>query len=548
MENRKHIETKHLLTILLLAYMFFFQGIGSYSLKEPDEGRYAEIPREMIELHDYVVPHLNYVRYFEKPPLFYWAVAASYKALGISEWSFRLPNALSALLCVVALYLGLRRWSGERAAFLSALILQSSFGFFAMARIVTIDMFFTLWTSLALLFFYGYYRERKTFFIYLFYLAMALATLAKGPVVLILMGATLIIYLFTERNIAFLKEMKILKGLLIYGILTVPWIVLISLKEKEFLYFFFIDQHVLRFLTTKHKRSGPLYYFIPVLLGGMFPWSLFLPRAVISLWSRKELRLFFIWSGVVFVFFSISSSKLPPYILPLFPSLSIIIASLFADKWEQFARRHHEIAVYALVFLVFATSAFIQGNSTFAPWLGAISPDARDIVNGLRAFSIAVSVVSLVLAGLFLYRGSARYSFVFPSLVIYSFFVVVILMLNSNTIDKLNTTKRLSTMINQEGSKVEYLFSYGSFEETLPFYTKRPVLVAAYKGELEMGSEYEDAKKFFLTEDEFVRSFDGRQGAYCVVRGSRLERLRERLHGGFTILGSQNGRYLISPK
>jgi 4-amino-4-deoxy-L-arabinose transferase-like glycosyltransferase len=548
MKTLKNTQTKHLLTILLLAYMFFLHGIGSYSLKEPDEGRYAEIPREMIELKDYVVPHLNYVRYFEKPPLFYWAVAASYKAFGESEWSVRLPNALSALICVIALYLCIRRWFGERVAFLSSVVLQSSFGFFAMARIVTIDMFFTLWTSLALLFFWGYYKERKPFFIYLFYCALALATLAKGPVVLILMGATLIAYLLTEGNIAFLKEMKFLKGLLIYGILTVPWIVLISLKEKEFLYFFFIDQHVLRFLTTKHRRSGPFYYFIPVLLGGMFPWSLFIPRAVVSLWSRKELRLLFIWSGVVFVFFSVSSSKLPPYILPLFPSLSVIIASLFADKWEQSAKRRHEIVAYALVFLVFSTSAFIQGNSAFFPLIGAISPDARDIVNGLQGFSIAVSVVSLVLAGLFLCRRSAEYSFIFQSLILYSFFAVLILILNANTIDKVNTTKKLATMINQEGSKVEYLFTYGTFEETLPFYTKRPVLVVSFKGELEMGSGYEDAKRFFLTEEEFLRLFDGRQGAYCVVRGRKLEWLKERLTGGFVILGSQNGRYLISPK
>ena len=211
-EERKTTPVAHILALLLLAFIFFFNGIGSYSLKEPDEGRYAEIPREMVETGDYVVPHLDYVRYFEKPPLFYWAVALSYKLFGVSEGSFRFPNAFSAFLCVLALYFLGRRWFGSRIAFLSATILISSLGFFAMARVVTLDMFFTLWLFLSLLFFYGFYRERKPLFIYLFYAALALATLTKGPVAVILLGATIFIHLLLDRNLSFLKQMRWVSG------------------------------------------------------------------------------------------------------------------------------------------------------------------------------------------------------------------------------------------------------------------------------------------------------------------------------------------------
>jgi 4-amino-4-deoxy-L-arabinose transferase-like glycosyltransferase len=540
---------RHVVTILLLSYVFLFHAMGDYSLKEPDEGRYAEIPREMIELNDYVVPHLNYARYFEKPPLFYWAVAASYKVFGVSEWSFRFPNALSALLCVIALYFSIRRWFGERVAFISSLILESSFGFFAMARIVTIDMFFTLWLFLSLLSFYGYYRERNRLFIYLFYGAMALATLAKGPVVLILMGATLLIYLLSEGNLAFLKEMRPVHGILIYGIITLPWMVLISLREKGFFYFFFIDQHVLRFLTTRHKRSGPLYYFIPVLIGGMFPWSLFIPRALVSLWKKKELRLFFIWSGVVFVFFSISGSKLPPYILPLFPSLAIVIGYLFNEKWEEYAGWNYEMVGYLIIFLAFSGAALFQMNGAFIRMVGAIAMDARSILEGLKTFSVVISIVSLLLVCLFLIsRRFKTYSFWFSSLTLFSSFLVLLIMLNTNTLDSLNTTKRLSDIVNREGNNVRYLLTYGSFEETLPFYTKRRVLVASYKGELEMGSACDDTKAFFLTDADFVKLFNGNSGVYCVVKASKLLRLKDRLTGGYSVLGTQNGRYLISSK
>lgn len=184
-----------LLAVLAVSYFVFFYNLGGYSLKEPDEGRYAEIPREMIELGNYVVPHLDYTRYFEKPPLLYWACAASYKIFGISEWSFRLPNALAAFACVLAAWVFAGRWFSPRAGLLSGLMLATSFGFFALARIETIDMLFSFLLFASLACFYEFYRRRRRFFLYLFWAALALAVLAKGPVSLILMGATLVLFL-----------------------------------------------------------------------------------------------------------------------------------------------------------------------------------------------------------------------------------------------------------------------------------------------------------------------------------------------------------------
>ena len=394
----KEQKIKHIIALLLLSYAFFFYGIGDYSLKEPDEGRYAEIPREMNELHDYVVPHLNYVRYFEKPPLLYWTTAASFKLFGTNEWAFRFPNALCAFLCVIFLYFFIRRWFNEQMAFLSSVILITSFSFLAMARIVTTDMLFTLWLFLSLLLFYGYYREKKSFFIYLFYVAIAAATLAKGPVALILMGGTILIFLFTERNFHFITEMKLIKGLAIYLIITLPWIIAISLREKEFLYFFFMDQHILRFLTSKHKRSGPIYYFLPVLFGGMFPWSIFIPRAIVNTWKNKELRLMLIWVFVVFAFFSISGSKLPPYILPLFPPMAIILGYLFHEKWQSQVNRRVEISIYMLIFLVFGAAALLSQISPLSTYIQDMSGDTpASIIKDLLVFSLWVSLSSFIM-------------------------------------------------------------------------------------------------------------------------------------------------------
>jgi 4-amino-4-deoxy-L-arabinose transferase-like glycosyltransferase len=544
--GKKGTHIKHLIVLLLFAYVFFFHGLGAYSLKEPDEGRYAEIPREMIELGDYLVPHLNYVRYFEKPPLLYWAVSASYQVLGTDEWGFRFPNALAAFLTVLALYLGVRWWIGKEVALLSSIILISSFGFFAMARIVTTDMLFTFWLFLCLLSFYGYYKENRAYLIYLFYGSLGCATLTKGPVAVMLMGVTVLCFLITEKNLSFLKRLRWTGGILIYALITVPWFLAVSVREKEFFYFFFIDQHILRFLTAKHRRSGPLYYFVPVVFGGMFPWSFFIPRAVVSLWQRNEIRLFLIWSGVVFLFFSLSGSKLPPYIVPIFPALSIVLGAFFHEKWGQPASRLGEVLLYGALFLGLSASLVLYSTGILNSLLGRVSTEAKDIIGGLKWFIVGVSTVSFTAFCLLCTRRLTNYSRLFPVLTIFSFLIVLLLLCNLGTVDRLNTAKKLGTAINRYEGRVDYIVNYGSYEQTLPFYTRRRVTVASYRGELAMGSRYEDAKPFFIDDQEFIYLFRSSKRVLVVVKGNRLARLQERLHGEIKIVERQGERYLIS--
>ena len=544
--NNRRSNIRHLLIILLFSYVFFFYGMGEYSLKEPDEGRYAEIPREMIELNDYTVPHLNYVRYFEKPPLFYWAVAASYKLFGINEWSFRFANALSAFLCVLALYFFVRRWFGERAAFLSSIVLISSFGFFSMARIVTIDMFFTLWLSLSLFCFLGYYREKKPFFIYFFYAFLALATLSKGIVAVILLIITIIIFLIIEKKTSFIKEMRIIKGIIIYGDIALPWFIAISLKESEFFYFFVIDQHFLRFFTSKHKRTGSLFYFLPVLAGGMFPWSILIPRSIISLWKRSEIRLLLIWSCIVFLFFSVSKSKLPPYILPVFPPLAIVIGCFFDDIWDRAAEITLESAIYIIIFILFAITPLLFWNTTVIGLISQISADAMYVFQSLKVAVICVSILSAIIVFALFFRRFITYASLFLILSSFSFlFVGLLMVLNMETIDSLNSTKGLSGTIKRNIHEGDLLINYGTYDQTLPFYTGRNVIIASYKGELEMGSKYDDAKNIFISEDDFIKLFKSEKRVLSVLKTKRLKTLMEKLPENITIIDYHSERCLI---
>lgn len=521
-----HIGNKkvlYLLVIVVLSYFFFFFNLGSYSLKEPDEGRYAEIPREIVEQGDYMVPHLNYVRYFEKPPLLYWLTALSFKVFGVNEWSFRLPNALIALLCVVITYLFAVRWFSIKVALLSALMLMSCFSFIALAHIVTIDMLFSSLLFISLLCFLGFYREEKPLFLYLFFSALALAVLAKGPVALILMGVTIVLFLLTEKKVSFLKKMASAKSLLLFFLIAAPWFIAICLKEREFFQFFFIDQHILRFLTTKHHRSGPLYYFIPVLLGGLFPWSVFLPRALIRLWHMKALRLFFIWSAVVFAFFSLSGSKLPPYILPIFPALCIILAVSFEANWQRFPR-DWETIIYGVFFSFIALAGMACGSGSFDRYLVA-TPDIISLLKDIRGFSWAVAGISFIVVISLMFKGIRTFRSLFFLLGGFSLLIVITIMFYTHVIDKLNTTKGLAEIINGKSKTDTIVVNYGSFDETLPFYLKKRTYIANYTGEIEMGSKHEDAKQFFLDDDEFIRLFQSDRHVWIVFKEKRFARL-----------------------
>jgi 4-amino-4-deoxy-L-arabinose transferase-like glycosyltransferase len=538
--------TLHILLILLLSYLFFFHNLGSYSLKEPDEGRYAEIPREMIETGDYVVPHLDYVRYFEKPPLLYWATALSFRVFGLSEWSARLPNALSALLTVVLLYAAVARWFTPGAALLSAVTLISSFGFFTMARTLTIDMLLSCTLFLSLIFFYDFYLQKRPRSMYLFYACLGMATLAKGPVAPLLVGLNLLIFLTLERRLSFLKALVSIKGLLLYTILVLPWFVAIALREKEFLWFFLVDQNFLRFLTQKHHRSGPIYYFLPVLFGGLFPWSIFIPRAVAACWHKRELHLFLIWFLVVFLFFSLSGSKLPPYILPAFPALAILLGCLFHDRADWPAPGRAEILVYQFLFLMFALAGAVVATGMGGSYLGA-NPEILTVLKGLKGFSIAVVCVCILPAGfLFLkmMRGSRP---LFLILTCFSLAVIVLLMMHTHLIDKVNTTKELAQIINQKKADAQFtVVNFASFDETLPFYTRQKVYIASYKGELAMGSTYRDSQQMFLSNEEFARLFRSDRKVLCVLKAARLQRLRDLGIENVRILACQSGRCLIS--
>ena len=312
--------------LLLAAVLLFFYRLGAPGLMDPDEGRYAEIAREMLLLKDWIIPHLNLLPYLEKPPLVYWLTALSFSAQGLTEWAARLPSALSALGGVLLAYgLGRALW-GARAGFFSGMILATCGGYVALGRLLTLDMALTLFLNLGVALGYLALSRERTGLWPWAYLALALGVLIKGPVALVLPVIIWSAWAFC-RGRPLIRSWLRPWGVALLAAVSLPWFVLASFRYPDFLRFFIFEQHFARYLTAAMHHNQPFYYYLPVLLAFLLPWSWLLPWALTrERPDRDPDRLFLlIWAGVVLLFFSVSRGKLAPYILPALLPLALLL-------------------------------------------------------------------------------------------------------------------------------------------------------------------------------------------------------------------------------
>ena len=322
-----------------------FYQLGGAALFEPDEGRNAEKAREILVLGDWVTPHENFHPVLDKPIFFYWLIAIAYKLVGVSEWAARLPSALAALGCLALVYyFTLVQW-GRWAALWSALILLTSVEFFLLARIVIFDMTLSFFLTLSLCAFYeATHAEnamRRRSWRLLMYLALALATLIKGLIGIVVPGMVIFCYLLLTHQRALLRRIQLMSGALIFLAIVLPWYVLAERENPGYLRYFFWAEHFGRFVADELDRGEPWYYFIGVCLVGFLPWTLLLPLVGKFAWTITTKKFddkavfLLLWAVVPFVFFSASKSKLPHYILPIFPPLAMLTALALVRRYEQ---------------------------------------------------------------------------------------------------------------------------------------------------------------------------------------------------------------------
>jgi len=338
----------------LTLFTFFFL-LGSRSLNEPDEGRYSEIAREMIETGDWLVPHLWYLPHLDKPPMTYWLVAASMKLFGQNEWAARLPAALAGISGVWVVFLLGSSIGGRRVGFWSAVILQSSLLFFVMSRMLTPDILLTQFVAWAVYFFWQSWqaanaecgaRSAEFFKWHLAgWTAIALGFLTKGPLALaipLVAFATLAIFRRREASGKILLA-GFFAGFALFLALAAPWFLAVFQRVPQSAHYMILGQAAGHLLgTTIKNRPGNPFYFFGILAAGLLPWTFLLGW----LWrrspvSKSEIRnpkseiskdgwlLLNVWAVFTFALFSFSHAKLPAYILPIFPALAVMLALRF---------------------------------------------------------------------------------------------------------------------------------------------------------------------------------------------------------------------------
>lgn len=332
-----------LLMLFLLAFSLFLYTLklGAYPFFNPDEGIHAEVARRMVVDGDWITPRFNGNNFYDKPILYYWLNALSFRFFGINEFAARLPAAVLGALGVLITYLLGKtlydRWTG----FMGALILSVSFQYIFLSRLVVHDISLTFGIMLSLfLFYYGFLHIKiHTWVIPFFYISLAWSVLAKGPIGLILPGMIIGLFIFLRKDWKLIKELRPGLGIIIFLPLIATWYVPVSLANKDFLYYFIVHQHLQQFLSAaKSTHNAPVYYYLPALFGGFFPWSCFLPYAWFKTLSpykilrdRKEDLFLILWFTIPLLFFSIARSKLSTYILPIYPAAAIMVAKIWKD-------------------------------------------------------------------------------------------------------------------------------------------------------------------------------------------------------------------------
>jgi 4-amino-4-deoxy-L-arabinose transferase-like glycosyltransferase len=343
MNNRSRPLTDWLLLAGFCGFLYFF-GLASFGLIGADEPRYAQVAREMFAAHEWVTPTLGGKPWLEKPVLYYWQAMLSYRIFGVSDWSARLPSAVDATLMVVACYLFLRRFR-PGLQLDGALMTASAAGVIGFGRAASTDMPLAACFTVSMLAWCAWFESGRKRYLALFYLFLGLGTLAKGPVAVFLAGAVILIFAAARAEMKLVLRTLWIPGILLFLIVTLPWYVAVQLRDPEFFRVFILQHNLARFSTNLYRHEEPFWYYLPVILVGLVPWTMFVASAAfesIRAWwaqGRKFLQsegafLAFLltWIAVPLVLFSISRSKLPGYIVPALPAGTLLLAEYLRQR------------------------------------------------------------------------------------------------------------------------------------------------------------------------------------------------------------------------
>ena len=494
---REPVFSRRALWLLLVALaLVWFCNLDYRKLVRPDEGRYAEIPREMVASGDWLTPRLNDLKYFEKPALQYWATAASFEVFGEKHWAARLWPALTGFLGILfTAFVGVRLW-GRQAGIYAGLICASSLLYIGIGHLLTLDMGVSFFLNVGVLSLALAQRAQwpnsTRNWMLVAWVSLGLAILSKGLIGAVLPGAAFVAYSILNGDLAAWKRLHILKGLLLMLLVTAPWFIWVSIVNPDFFDFFFIHEHWDRFFKSEHKRLGIWYYFIPILLAGMLPWTFAMLGALATAWRREPVegfqprRYLLVWCVLVFVFFSISKSKLPSYILPIFPALALLIG-------EYLTR----ISGRTLFWFIVPIALFGAGLAGYSPQAVRYASDEVPVAlyQAYVPWLMAAGLTAFVGAAIAAWWARAhRQPAAIVMLAVSGLVAGQLALTGHESLAPASGAYYLAPKIRPYMKPNQPFYSLGMYEQTLPFYLKRTFTLVEFQDEMAFGISQEPGK------------------------------------------------------
>jgi len=478
---------------LFLAFTLVWAGgLGFRKLIGPDEGRYAEIAREMAVTGDWVTPRLNAIKYFEKPPLQYWATAVAFKAFGETEWTARLWAGLTGFLCVLLCYFTGRRLYGRDAGLLAAAVAASCPLLLFIGHLNTLDMGLAFFLQLAVsgFLFAQQKAEQEHSWMLLTWAALALAVLSKGLVALLLPGLSLVVYSLLTRDFSAWRRLHMITGIPLFLLIAAPWFIAVSRANPEFAHFFFIHEHVERFLNKSHGRYQPAWYFLPIFIIGSLPWTLAMIQAMAAAWRRngaqpfQSSRFLLVWALAAFLFFSVSDSKLPSYILPIFPALALLTGHCLTQSGRRTMLVHGGLAMAVALGAAILPRLLIDPKDIEAVHLASFG----EWITAAAALLFIMTLPALLLA----WRNKPRQSALL--LAAAAFIAGLVVLQGHEQIGRYNSAQAIASQIRPQLIPEQAFYSVRMYDQTLPFYLGRTLTLVDYRDEMGFGLDQEPGK------------------------------------------------------
>ncbi|GAC1304272.1 MAG: glycosyltransferase family 39 protein [Steroidobacteraceae bacterium] len=501
--------------------LVWFALLAGRPLFEPDEGRYAEIPREMAAGGSWIVPHLDGLVYLEKPPLQYWLTAMIFRVAGENEFTARFTTGLAGYCCLALVFWVAYRLWGVGAACKALLLTAASGLFVMMGHQLTLDMLLcaSLLAALGCFLMAESSADRQAWinarrWMLACWTSMAFAVLSKGLIGAVLPAGSLLIYAAWQRDRRIFRRLHARSGLALFGLIAAPWFVLAALANPAFLKFFFVREHFQRFLTPVEHRTEPWWFFVPVLAVGVLPWlpqairALALPLRTVSTLplAFDPRRLLWSWCAFVLVFFSASNAKLIPYILPSIPALALLCA---APGDQSAARR--DLIGGALLSLAAGVGIVVYSSGRFSAGAGhALAVHLAPRLMPAAAMLSAVGAGTLLLAA----RNRAPAALIL--LCCGWFACAAEILVAARSAADVFSAKGAALALQHAAASTAPIFSVQTYEQSLPFYLRREVTLVDYRDELTLGLS-QQPDKGIESLDRFVDRWSALDQAFAIM-------------------------------